>query len=164
MHVDGLGRAVPVGVPDLFQDGLAADHRPRILGEQRQQVELLGRQRHLDPLDEDPSGPAIDGQGAEDLDLVRAGRLAAAAHDRPDPGDQLPEAERLDDVVVGAQLQPDHPVDLGPAGGDHQDRDRGAGAQLLAEVVAVHVGQAQVEEHHLRRRGGQGLGARAPPG
>ena len=158
VHVDGLGRAVPVRVPDLLQDGLAADDGPRILGEKSQEIELLGRQGHLGPVDEDPSGTAIDGEGPEDLDLVQPGRLSAAPHDGADPGDQLPEAERLDDVVVRAQLQPDHPIDLGAASGDHQDRDGRPGPQLLAEVVAVHVGQAQVEKHHLRGGGGQGAG------
>ena len=113
-----------MGIPHFLQDRLPADHRPRILGQQGQQVELLGRQGHFDPVDEHPAGPAVDDQSPEHLGLVRTGRLVAAPHDRSDPGDELAEAEGLDDVVIRAELQPHYPVDLGAARRDDQDRDR----------------------------------------
>ena len=45
----------------------------------------------------------------------RAGGVAAAEDD-PDPGDDLADRERLDDVVVGAALEPADPVGLGRRG------------------------------------------------
>lgn len=50
-------------------------------------------------------------------------------------------------------------ADVG-AGGDHDDRHGGAGADLAADLVAVLVGQAEVEQDHTERRaagGEQGL-------
>ena len=67
----------------------------------------------------------------------------------PDPGDQLLGLERLDDVVVGAGLEPDDDVDGVALGGQHHDRDAGLGADLLADVDAVLAGQHQVEQHQV---------------
>ena len=61
--------------------------------------------------------------GEVDLDRARGRRSAggassrgaacsAAAEQRPDPGRQLAQAERLRDVVVGAELEPDDLVEL----------------------------------------------------
>jgi hypothetical protein len=74
------------------------------------------------------------GAAARDVDLELAdgdrawrrcllGRLRAP-QDRADAGDHLAAAERLDDVVVGAQLEADDPVGLGAARCEHEDRDR----------------------------------------
>ena len=76
----------------------------------------------------------------------------AATDDGADARDELAEAERLDDVVVGAELQPDDPVDLFGARGHHDDRHVGARPQLAAHVEAVAVGQAEVEQHHVEPR------------
>ena len=92
------------------------------------------------------------------------GGLGAAAHDRPDPGHQLPEAEGLDDVVVGSQLQPDDPVHLGAPGGQDQDRHDDRARSCRQTVVAVHIGQTQVQQHHVGRGGAQGVRRRWPPG
>ena len=57
-----------------------------------------------------------------------ARRVAAAAADRRTPeqgaqaGQQLGEAERLGEVVVGAGVEPDDAVELAGARGEHQDR------------------------------------------
>ena len=44
MDVERLGRAVPVGVPDLVEDLAPGPHRTGVLGQQRQEGELLGRE------------------------------------------------------------------------------------------------------------------------
>ena len=72
--------------------------------------------------------------------LDRSGGRPGAAGDGPDAGDQLPEPERFDHIVVGPQLQPEDPVNLLGAGRDDDDRHRRAGPQLAAHVDAVHVG------------------------
>ena len=81
----------------------------------------------------------------------RRRRLArgAAAQDGADPRDHLGGAERLDDVVVGAELEADDLVHLGPARGQHHDRHVGAATQLAADVAAVAVGKRQVEHHQV---------------
>ena len=88
--------------------------------------------------------------------LLGAGTVAgsAAAQHRPDPRDHLAGAEGLDHVVVGAQLEADDAVHLGAARGQHHDRHVGAPAQLAADVAAVAVGEAEVENDQV----GLGLG------
>ena len=72
-----------------------------------------------------------------------------AAQDGAHAGDHLGAAERLDDVVVGAELEPDDAVGLGPAGGEDDDRDAAAGADRAADVAAVAVGQVEVEQDQV---------------
>ena len=84
------------------------------------------------------------------------------ARDGADAGDQLAQPERLDDVVVGAELEPDDPVGLLAARGDDDDRHVGALAQLPADVEPVGVREPQVEQDEVRlgrlerRRTGRG--------
>ena len=84
---------------------------------------------------------------------------------RPHPGDELADAERLGQVVVGAALETDDGVGLLAAGGQHQHRgvDVGPAApQRLAHGDAVHAGQHQVEHHQVeagRGQPGEGLAA-----
>ncbi len=122
MHVESLGRAVPVRVPHLVEDLLPVDNRTRILGEQREQVELLRAQRNLDATHVHPARPAVDLERAE---LLRPGRRLGhrAPADRAYAGQQLAEAERLHDVVVGSELEADHALRLLRPRRDDDDRD-----------------------------------------
>ena len=81
---------------------------------------------------------------------------AAAPHDRAHPRDELARRERLDDVVVGAELETDDAVDLLAARREHDDRNVGRLADLPGEVSAVAVGEHHVEQHEV------GLFARRP--
>ena len=61
--------------------------------------------------------------------------------------EQLGEAERLDQVVVGAGVEAGDDVELLVARGEDQDREVGPrGAQPPADVDAVDVGQPEVED------------------
>ena len=87
-------------------------------------------------------------------DDARVGRrrlalLAGPSQDGADARQELAEPERLDHVVVGAELEQDHAVDLVAARGDHDDGHLGPLAEQAADVLAVHVGQAEVEEHEV---------------
>src|SRR4029450_7352977 len=66
-----------------------------------------------------------------------------------DPGHQLAEGERLGAVVVGAHLGPAHPVDLGVAGGEHEDRHLADGPDPAAHVPAVEGREHQVEHDQV---------------
>ena len=90
----------------------------------------------------------------------RCGLVAGAAQDGADACEELAEPERLDHVVVGAEFEQDHTVDLVAACGDDDDGDLGALAQLPADVGAVDVRQTEVEEDEvaLVRAEGRGPG------
>ena len=81
---------------------------------------LAGRQVERSTLPVDALGGRIQRQ-LGDADVRLLGRRVAAQQ-RPDPRQQLAERERLDEVVVGAGVQPVDPVADGVAGGQHQDR------------------------------------------
>ncbi|MNW61879.1 hypothetical protein D3C74_399690 [compost metagenome] len=72
------------------------------------------------------------------------------AQQRPDAGEQLGEAERLGHVVVGAGIEADHQVDLVGTRGEDQDRCRQTlVADLTCDVQAVHVREAQIQDHDV---------------
>lgn len=166
MDVQRLRRAFVERVPDPVQDLLPGVDRPRVLGEQREQVELLGSERHLGLADPDLPGAAVHGErtgfgrgsrrGRRDGGLLRAPRPPGHG---PHPGHQLPNAERLRQIVVGAEFQAQHPVGLLPARTEDDDRDVGDLTDAPADVDAVHVRQPQVQQHDIAVRPSQPLGA-----
>ena len=74
-----------------------------------------------------------------------------------DPRGELPDLEGFDDVVIGADLQPDHDVHGVGAGGDHHDRDLDTGGpEAPADVEPGEAGrQGYVEKHEVGHRGAQ---------
>ncbi len=82
------------------------------------------------------------------------------AQDGLDAGHQLVAAEGLGDEVVGAQVQRHHPVQLPGPAAEGDDRHAGRGPDAPAHLVAVQVGQAEIEQDQVRLRVPvQGLGA-----
>ena len=100
----------------------------------------------------------VDGQRAERADGARGGggRRRAAAAARAQHGlhaaDELGDAERLGDVVVGAGLEADDLVELGVLRREHQDVRVAERAHAAADLDAVDVGQADVEDDQVERR------------
>ena len=75
--------------------------------------------------------------------------LDAAAQHGADAREQLAGRVRLRHVVVGAELEPDHDVDLAVLRGQHDDRHGRAGADLAAHLGAREPGQHEVEQHEV---------------
>src|SRR3546814_6286400 len=74
------------------------------------------------------------------------------AHDRVDAGDQLIAVEGFGDIVVGAEAQcADLGIHLADAGENQHRRSDLGDAELLQHVVAVHVGQVQIEADDVVR-------------
>src|SRR5438552_3210963 len=67
-----------------------------------------------------------------------------------DPGQQLAGAEGFGDVVVGADLQPDHNVNLFGLGAEDDDRHPQAGfANVPADVETRNIGKHDVEQDQV---------------
>ncbi len=64
-------------------------------------------------------------------------------------GQEFLGVERLQDVVVGAQLQTDDFVQRITSGSQHQNRHVRLPAQLTHDVKAAHAGQHQVKDDHI---------------
>src|SRR4029079_16764777 len=105
VHVDRLGRPVPRRLPDLLQDPLARHNCPRLADEDEEQGELLGSERHLLSVEARDARCSVDLKGSRTQQAAPLAPTAATAGDGPHPGHELTEPERLDDIVVGAQLE-----------------------------------------------------------
>ena len=82
---------------------------------------------------------------------VGADAPVGAAQHALDAGQQFARVEGLGDVVVGAGLQPDHPVDRVARRRHHDDADPAALlAQPARDRKAVLAGQADIEQHQRR--------------
>ncbi len=133
--------------PHVLEDRRAGEHLARVAQEHLEQQELGAgeRQRAL-------AAPRLVREQIEAQILERERRLlfvlgARAPQQRAHAREQLAQRERLDEVVVGARVEPgDAVVDL-LARGEHQHgRAVAAFAQPPAHLEPVHV-------RHRRRRG-----------
>ncbi len=164
VDLEGPPGPLPAGAPHLADDLLAAEDHTGALREQGQQVELLAGERYVGAVHADPPGGQLDADRAEP-DHVEGARPggggllggAGAPGDGVDACEEFTGVVGLDDVVVGAHVEAvDAGADVG-ARGHHDDGRRGALADLAAHLVAVLVGQAEVQEDDAegRRSGGQ---------
>src|ERR1044071_5114963 len=150
-------------VPKEVQELRAGVDAAGLAREVPQDLELRG-------CEADPAVAALDAQRSEVDDQVAmpdappAGgvrEIAVRASEQGlDPAQQLPEPERLREVVVRAELQADDLVDLLVAGGEHEHRRLGARRpQAPQDLEAVHARQSDVDQHGGRRLSGCDLPA-----
>src|SRR5262249_37013240 len=104
--------------PHLVEEAVPGDHLTTMLQEITEEIELLARQPHLTPRAKGLAAAQVDPRVAERELLELLPRPRAPQH-RADTGQKLTEAEGLGHVVVGAQLEPAHAIDLLAARGEH---------------------------------------------
>ena len=106
---------------------------------------------HGHAVDRDLAPLGVDDDAVIELDRRARALGTGPPQDRSDAGDELVGREGLDDVVVGADLEPDDAIDLVVAGGQEQHGDVRALPEPTADLEAVEVGQADVEhgEHRV---------------
>jgi hypothetical protein len=125
-------------------------HPPVMGGQQAQDLELLLRQPDLAPLEPHPAVRHVDGQRPGlDHRLGRVVLQPAAAQGGAQTGGQLGDAEGLGDVVVGAAVQRLDLLRLAGADRQHDHRHRRQLADPAQHLLAVDVGQAEVEDHQV---------------
>src|SRR5262249_20863922 len=114
--------------PDLLQQLVACDYAPAVEGQRVEEPELGRREAGALSFDERLHLARVDAQ-LLDLDRIAAPLLGgphAASRRGRDARDELAHRERLDQVVVRADLESMDAVVLGAARG--HDDDRGADA------------------------------------
>ena len=144
---------VGVAAPDVLDELAAAEHLAGVLGEEDEQAELGRREVERAAVAGDGGARAVDGEvaGVQDVRLGGGELAVGAAQQRADAGDELAQVVRLGEVVVGAHLEAEDLVHLVGLHGEHEDGlPQAELAQLAAEVEAVAVGQAHVEDDELR--------------
>ena len=142
VDIHGAGLDGDVVAPDLVEENLAGLDAAGALHEEGEELELGGGQDDGLALDRHGMAEAVQDQvaGAEGI-----GRLVAALRAADlgfDAEDEFAGAEGLGHVIVRAELQPDHAVDLLGLGRQHDDGDvAGAGVALeqAAELEAGHL-------------------------
>src|SRR5215211_2708212 len=158
-HLDRVRDRERVVAPDLVEQLLARDHQPLVAHQVLEQLELaLGQlDRALAAMDLVRVG--VEGEVAD----AQRGHPArrSPAQQRAQPREQLLPLERLDEVVVGADVEPFYARVERVTGGQHEDRGVVLVlAQPPRDVDAVHPRQAEVEHEdvgqervHLIERG-----------
>ena len=123
----------------------------------RRRVEVDGEEVGLTPLEFEilytlARDPGVDHHPValdRSAGLDRALDAVHAAQDRFHPDGQLAQAERLREVVVGADGEPGHLVGLLGPGGQHQDGRPAVALDLLADLEPVHPRQHQVQDDQI---------------
>src|SRR6478735_7540048 len=138
--------------PDLVEQLLPRDHKALIAHQVLEQLELALGEVDLARIARDLMRVRVQGEIA-DAQRGHAARRAApqqGAHARQ----QLLALERLDEIVVGADVKTLHARLQRVAGGEHQDRRVIAVvAQALGDVDAVQARQTEVQHDDVRQKG-----------
>ena len=150
-----VGRRGEVVAPDLLEDERPLEHPPRPPEEHLEQRELGPGELDLPLAPADLPGGDVHREVGEAEHLVGVLGLHRAAHQRPQPRQQLGQRERLGEVVVGPGVQPLDPVADGVAGGEDEDRHVvPGGPQRAGRLEAV-----EPRHHHVHHdRVGPGAG------
>src|SRR5215203_1417845 len=140
--------------PHPAQERAAREHPAGAGGQGHQELELGVGEVHLLTVGRHPAARQVDPEPVVGQ-LVRtlARRYRGPAHDRPDTRHQLPDGERLGDVVVRPELQPDDPVYLVVAGGEHDDGHVALRPDPPYDLSAVELGEHDVEHYQVRFEG-----------
>ncbi|MNS92670.1 hypothetical protein D3C72_1268130 [compost metagenome] len=96
------------------------------------------------------AGGRIDAQFTEAQGAIAWLDPAVAAQMGAQPGQQHPRFDRLADVVVGAQFQPQHLVDVVGTGAQHADDPVIVGPDLPTHFETILARQADVEQDQRR--------------
>src|SRR5438093_1377857 len=154
VDVDRLAITQVVVPPDLLEQDLTRKHPPRPVDQVGKQLPLFWGELQLDVVDHRPPPRPVYPQAAEPvlLDLGTDIPLLAAAEHGRHPGEQLAQGERLRDVVIGTQLQPNHLVHLALLRGHHDARHVALLAEDPADLEPAQLGKHQVEEDQIGPR------------
>ena len=116
----------------MTQELLAREHLTRRRAEEREQVELSAPQIDVLTTDTDLARGEVELELAElELDVAaRATDTTRSAQDGSHTCDELTRRERLDDVVVGTELQSDDAVGFVTVSAQHDHRHRVVGTYL----------------------------------
>ena len=141
----GVGERIGVLVPRPLQELLGADHTAFGGDENFEHGELLPGQRDVPAVPVDLAAERVQPQ-ASDLPHGRPA-VRAPAVECPEPEHELPQLERLGEVVVGAEPEPGGLVVKPVRGGEHQDRHAAAGSDdALGDLVTGGPGNVAVED------------------
>ena len=143
---EGRGFALVEHAPDF----IAGDDAASGAGEDVENVEFGGGDVEGLVGDPDAAGGGAETEAADFGEFGLAGEgVAGAAEDGGDAGGEFFGAEGFGEIVVGAGVEAEDAVLLGTAGGEHDDGNGGAAAELGEDFEAVEAGEHDVEEDEI---------------
>ena len=154
VHFDRVGAHRRIPVIEFFFELTAREHDARAIGQSDQKSIFLGGEQHRFAVVEHFAGFGLD----KKLAALNCGLAAACgtAQQRADTRGELVKIKRLDQVVVGAGVQPFDTVGHGIAGRRHEHRRvNAARAHFLQYADAVFAGQTQIQNDKGKRSGTQ---------
>src|SRR5262245_19510232 len=150
IDVHDIGQRVLAIAPDLVEDAGAREHPAWRAHQQFKNGEFLGGELDLLAASLDLEQIPVEHEIANLHDIRLRGEIARAADQRLDAREQLIEIEGLGEIVVGADAQAFDLVLERVHSGQHENRRVvSLLAQALADIVAVHIGQHQIEHDHV---------------
>lgn len=158
-HVDRDGGGVAVACsPYVLEKILAPKRLARMAHEEGQQLEFSSGQGDAGTGERDLPCEHVDPQVAVDehgraARRRRRERALRTAQDSAYARDQLPGREGFRNVVVGSQFEPDDPIGLFTAGGEHDHRHRCEGPEPPTHLKAVDSRKHEVEHDEIGRIG-----------
>ncbi len=153
MDIDSPVVAVPVRSPCAIQDLPAAQRQAVMSHQVREEIELTRGQRYGLTRTTNFTSLEIHRELTEHQRSwgVIARLAVSPPQDRSHPGNQLSRREGLRHIVVSAELQSKHFVDLVVTGGEKDDRHIKLGPEHTAKVKAVQLTRKpDVDEDHPR--------------
>src|SRR6266540_4831508 len=118
MDGDGAGIERRRVAPDPAHDLFAGENAPRVAGDEPEEVELARSQPQRRAVLRHLARRRVDDESVEGESLLRDRLRLGTPEHGADAGRELARGERLRDVVVGAELEPDDAVGLLTAGGE----------------------------------------------
>lgn len=165
VNVHGAGAAGIAPAPDGFHQLVAGEDVPAVPGEIGEQFVFLGFEGQRDAAQGGFMAGDVDLQVAVGKEFAGAQRvfrgrgLLPVQADAPQEGFdarlEFTHGEGFGEVVIRADFKTDDAVNLGVAGGEHEDGDAGFLAQDAANFDAVHDREHDIEQDQV---GGEGAG------
>lgn len=152
--VVGGGFALEEGGGDLFAGddaaGGAHEHFEQVEFHAGELDGLAGSVRFAIGLDPGFARGGVEADVAEgEIGKLRGGNEAVAAQDGADAGEQLVRIEGFGEIVVSSGIEAEDAVLRLDAGGEHDDGDSFAAAELLEDFDAVQNGEHDVEDDEI---------------
>ena len=137
-----------VVAPHLLHQRVAAEDNAAIGGEQVQQIEFVRRQFDLTILQAGVSSRRIDGQPAgDDGGSMSRGTRRPSSQQRTHARNELANAERLGQIVVGAALETENLVGFLATRRQHQNRH--VPVHRLAADRTAHGHPIELRQHDV---------------
>src|SRR3954453_2123644 len=156
VDVDRPRVAVCAVAPDAGEEHVARPDAAGVRRERREDLELHVRRRDLGAAYAHAPLGEVDAQLVDVQRLLVGDRVAprhpAAPERRLDAAAELAQRERLGDVVIGAELEPEDLVDLLGLRREHDDRHGAARPEAPADLEAVEPRHHHVEHDEVERR------------